>query len=248
MTDHGDCLSVLTPANPEYFYGNFLLYPAPPRVGDMTVWRERFAGVFAPYPAVRHETFQWLPKGRVDSAALKEFKRAGFSMDEVSVLSATSVHTDKPPPAGVDFRQIRTDAEWLAVTDAQSAEGFPGIPEEEFRRYKDAMFANYRRMAEQGLGDWWGAFKGDVLVADLGLFFGKGVGRFQSVETAPDHRCQGICRTMVCYVSQQGFAEHPGVSLILHAEAGEVAREIYRSVGYEEIERLQSLFRRPAKA
>jgi len=244
-TDHGDYLSVLTPDNLEYFYGNFLLYPAPPKAGDIDAWRDRFAEVFDLYPAVRHETFQWLPTGSADPEALVEFRQAGFRVDEVSVLSATTVHTDKPPPEGVSFRPITTGAEWLAVTDAQSAEGFPGIPVEEFRRYKDAMFANYRRMAEQGLGDWWGAFKGDTLVADMGLFFGKGVGRFQSVETAPEHRRQGICRAMVYYVSKQGFAAHPGISLILHAEAGEVAREIYRSVGYEEIEVLQSVFRPP---
>ena len=92
-----------------------------------------------------------------------------------------------------------------------------------------------------------GAFKGAELVADLGLFFGEQVGRFQSVETAPEHRRQGICRAMVHHVSEHGFTKHPGTTLMLHADAHDVAREIYRSLGYEEIEVLQSAVRAPVR-
>ena len=245
LSDHGDYISVRTPKNPDYFFGNFLLFAGPPSVGDFTRWIERFETVFAPYPAVRHHTFQWLPSASPDPAALNEFKQAGFTVDETSVLATQSVHTDKPAPKDVEFRQIRTDAEWLAVIDAQTRDGFPQIPMDEYRRYKEATFANYREMSEQGLGDWWGAFKGEEMVADLGLFFGEGVGRFQSVETAPEHRRQGICRAMVRHVSNHGLAEYPGFTLILHADAHEIAREIYRSVGYAEIEVLHSVFRPP---
>ena len=208
-------------------------------------WMTRFTKVFAPYPAIRHHTFQWFPTSDIAPDALVEFKEAGFTFDETSVLSTTSVHTDKPTPEGVEFRKIKTDAEWLAVVDAQTRDGFPRIPDDEYRRYKEESFANYRRMSEQGLGDWWGAFKGIELVADMGLFFGKGVGRFQAVETAPAHRRKGICRAMVHHVSQHGFDTHPDVTLFLHADAHDVARGIYCSVGYKEIEALQSVFRAP---
>lgn len=244
-TDHGDCISVRTPRNPDYFFGNFLLFPTPPNAGDFVKWMARFTEIFAPYPAVRHHTFQWLPSGASNSVDLDEFKTAGFTIDETSVLSATSVHTDKPTPTGVVFREIKTDAEWRAVIDAQSEGGHPGVPQDEFVRYKEESFANYRRMAENGLGDWWGAFKGEELVADLGLYFGEDVGRFQSVETATAHRRQGICRAMVRYVSDAGFAKHPGITLMLHADYHDVARRIYRSLGYTEIEVLQSAFRAP---
>ena len=245
ITEHSDCISVRTPRNPDYFFGKFLLFPDPPAVNDPGKWMARFTEIFSPYPDVRHHTFQWLPSGPVNPAAMEEFKQAGFTIDETSVLSAQSIHTDKPVPEGVEFRTLETDAEWLAAIDAQTRDGFPSIPKDEYRRYKEESFANYRRMSEQGLGNWWGAFKGDELVADLGLFFGEGVGRFQSVETAPAHRRQGICRTMVHHVSKLGLAEHPNTELILHADAHEIAREIYTSVGYEEIEVLLSAYRPP---
>ncbi|OUS05693.1 hypothetical protein A9Q96_10860 [Rhodobacterales bacterium 52_120_T64] len=244
-TDFGDCISVRTPKNPDYFSGNFLLFQRPPDLADFANWIEKFETVFAPYPAVRHHTFQWLPTTTPDPAVLEEFKHAGFTIDETSVLAARTVHDDKPAPEGVEFRQIRTDAEWLAVIDAQTRDGFPKIPMSEYRRYKEATFANYREMSEQGLGGWWGAFKGKVLVADLGLFFGEGVGRFQSVETSPEHRRQGICRAMVSHVSNQALAAHQGITLLMHADAHDVARGIYCSVGFVEIEVIHAAFRPP---
>lgn len=248
ITDHGDCISVRTPNNPDYFFGNFLLFPSPPNDGDFEHWIARFEEIFAPYPRVRHHTFQWLPSAAADPDALAEFKQAGFTIDETSVLATQTVHTNKPAPKDVVFRKISTDTEWLAVIDAQSRYGFPSIPADEFRRYKEESFANYRNMSEKGLGNWWGAFKGDELVADLGLFFGDGVGRFQSVETAPEHRKHGICRAMVDHVSNHGLKTHPGITLIIWADAHDVARDIYCSVGFKEIETLNAAVRAPVSS
>lgn len=179
ITDEGDCISVLSPHNPDYFFGNFLLFPKPPNVEDCKRWMKRFTEIFQTQTGVRHHTFQWIPAEETETAGLDEFREAGFTIDDTSVLAATSVHLDKPALPGVEFRKIRTDAEWHAVVDQQSREGFAGVPMDDFRHYKEVAFANYRNMAEQGHGDWWGAFKGDELVANMGLFFGQGVGRFQ---------------------------------------------------------------------
>lgn len=50
---------------------------------------------------------------------------------------------------------------------------------------------------------------------------------------------------MVHHVATQGLAAQLDVTLILHADAHEIAREIYCSVGFREIETLQSVFRAP---
>jgi hypothetical protein len=247
ITDHGDCISVRTPSNPDFYFGNFLLFPAPPTDGDFGPWMARFEEIFAQYPQVRHHTFQWLPADDANSGELAEFKEAGFTLDETSVLATQSVHTDKPAPIDVDFRKISTDAEWLAVIDAQVRYGNPTIPSDEYRKFKEESFASYRAMSDKGLGNWWGAFKGDELVADLGLFFANGVGRFQSVQTATEHRRQGICRAMVDHVSNYGLTAHPDITLVLWADAHDVARDIYCSIGFNEIETLNAAFRPPIK-
>jgi len=244
-TDHGDCISVRTPANPDYFYGNFLIFPLAPQVGDFDRWRARFAEIFADTPAVRHVCFQWASGENASAEALAEFKAAGFNVGLESVLTAQSVRMDKAPTAGISFRPLRTDSEWLGAIDAQTDGGFPQIPKDEYRRYKEATFAQYRTMSEAGLGDWWGAFNGGEMVADLGLFFGRGIGRFQSVETREDHRRQGICRSLVHHVSKQAFAAHPGITLMIHADADEMPERIYKSLGYRQTERIESAFRPP---
>jgi len=232
VADLGDCVQVRTPNNSDYFFGNLLIFPCPPQPGQVNEWVERFEQVFAPFPEVRHRAFQWEPVATIDSVARAQLQDAGFTVDTVSVLTATQTHLDKAPPMGVEFRPIQSDREWQEVIHAQASEGFPSIPMDEFLAYKEDTFANYRAMSEQGLGNWWGAFKGEELVADLGLFFGRGIGRFQSVQTRRAHQRQGICRAFVHHVSQHGFASHPSTSLMLHADEGEIAEGIYKSLGY----------------
>ncbi len=243
--DLGDCVAVHTPSNPSYFHGNYLIFPTAPKKGDFGQWLSRFDQVFNQYPGVLHHCFEWETSAPANPQTIAEFQNAGFTFDTISVLAATSVHTEKPTPSGVNFRPIKTDFEWASVVDAQTSEGFPSIPMPAYRAYKEATFANYRAMSEAGSGAWWGAFKGAELVADLGLYFGRGIGRFQSVETLRAHRRQGICRALVHHVSNAAFAAHSGITLMLHADADEVARTIYESVGYAETEKLQSLFRPP---
>lgn len=245
VTDLGDCIMARTPSNPDYYFGNFLLFGGPPQADQIAGWITRFEQEFAPYSEVRHRTFQWLPSSPVSDEVIAEFKQAGFTLDETQVLAGQAVHLDKPAPEGVEFRKLKTDEEWKTALDSQARNVYPGATPEDYRRYKEACFDHHRRMADAGFGDWWGAFKGDELVANMGLYFGDGVGRFQAVETSPEHRRQGICRAMVHHVSNDAFAKHPGITLILHADAHEVARHIYKSVGYEQIELLQSFHRAP---
>lgn len=149
---------------------------------------------------------------------------------------------EKPPAKDLTFRPVKTDAEWQTVIEAQTADGFLSIPLDKYRKHSEDTFANYRAMSEAGLGHWWGAFKGSEMVADLGLFFGRGIGRFQSVETRAAHRWQGVCRSLVRHVSNHAFGAHPDITLMLHADAGEPAERIYKSLGYEQTERLGSAF------
>lgn len=244
VSDLGDCISIHTPRNPAYWDGNKLVFPEPPKLGDFPKWMARFDQEFAD-PKVRHYSFQWLSDHKIDKPALAAFTDAGFRADDILVLTAQSVQTTKPAPDGIEYRQILTDAEWNAVIDAQTEQGFPDIPKDQYRVFKEATFADYRNMSEQGLGHWWGAFKGSELVADLGLFFGEGLGRFQSVETSPKHQRQGICRAFICHVSNWAFDKHPNVTLMLHADAGEIAEGIYRSVGYKVVEKLEGVVRPP---
>ena len=97
--------------------------------------------------------------------------------------------------------------------------------------------ARYRKMAQAGLGAWFGAFLENQLVADLGLFFEAGVGRFQQVETHPDFRRRGICGTLVYHSSRFGFEKMEARTLVMVADEHYHAARIYESVGFRPKER-----------
>jgi predicted GNAT family acetyltransferase len=73
-------------------------------------------------------------------------------------------------------------------------------------------------------------------VADLGIFHRDGIGRFQSVETHPDFRRQGIAGRLVYEAADRALAETALESLILVAEAESAPERLYRSVGFEPLE------------
>jgi predicted GNAT family acetyltransferase len=89
----------------------------------------------------------------------------------------------------------------------------------------------------EGLGQWWGAFVDDRLVSQMGLFkAGDNLARFQSVETHPDFRGQGIAGTLVHAISRYGFDELGVGTLVMVADPDYLAIRVYRSVGFTDSE------------
>ncbi|HET9991082.1 MAG TPA: hypothetical protein VFQ65_21265, partial [Kofleriaceae bacterium] len=58
IVDRGDYVVITTPDDPGYYYGNLLLLPAPPQVGEVAFWVRRFASEF-PQPEIKHVTLWW---------------------------------------------------------------------------------------------------------------------------------------------------------------------------------------------
>jgi predicted GNAT family acetyltransferase len=121
----------------------------------------------------------------------------------------------------------------------QLADNAGKFPEPEFLNYLAGKQATYQRMIADNLGDWWGAFIEGKQVANLGLFFDGETARFQAVHTAPSHRNQGICRTLVHHVALAGFQR--AVRLVMVADENYHAARVYESLGFRRSERMASL-------
>ena len=61
----------------------------------------------------------------------------------------------------------------------------------------------------------------------------EGLARFQSVETHPDFRGQGLAGTLVHEVSRYGFDQLGAHTLVMVADPDYLAIRVYRSVGFE---------------
>ena len=57
--------------------------------------------------------------------------------------------------------------------------------------------AGRRDQITKGIGQWFGAFDGDRIVAQLGMFHDDSIARYQSVETRATHRRRGICSALL---------------------------------------------------
>jgi ribosomal protein S18 acetylase RimI-like enzyme len=239
VTSEPDVTVAATPTSPAFYYGNFLLYPAPPAAGDRERWEARFAAAFPDVPGLRHRCFRW---DRPDGARgeLDEFVAAGYTVDETVVLTAERTRLPRPP-AEAELRVLVGDADWEAATRLQVTEAVTKFGERAADFARDQL-RRYRRFAEAGRGFWMGAFVDGELAADLGVFVQRGVARYQAVETAPGFRRRGLCATLVDAAARHAHEAHAARLLVMLAAPAEPAIRVYESLGFARREALVSVW------
>lgn len=241
VLDRGDYVVVRTPSIPGFYFGNLLLFFHAPKQGSMAEWVELFRKEFADIPAVKHTTFLWYSPAE-GIGDISEFQAAGYQVDFSVVLTASSVHAPKKINTEVEIRPISTDAEWNQVIENQILSKASDFRDAEYRLFKQKQMARYRAMAEQGLGLWFGAYLGDRLVGDLGIYHDGTLGRFQSVETHPDFHRRGICGALVFHTAQYALREWGLKKLVMIADENYHAAKIYESVGFAQENKEYSAF------
>jgi ribosomal protein S18 acetylase RimI-like enzyme len=237
LIDRGDYLAVRSPLNPTFYWGNFLLFTRPPKPGDLEVWRELFSREIGSRPETKHMAFTWdSPEG--EEGFVQPFVEAGFNLERNVVQVGTALKLPARASKDLVVRPLRTESEFAQVLEQQVLSRDDGHEEAAYRTFRIFMMQRYRRMEQAGLGHWYGGFLKDQLVADLGVFHdGHGLARYQSVETHPDFRRQGICGRLVYEAGRQAIAEYALQSLVIIAEADTSASRIYASAGFKPMEK-----------
>lgn len=242
ILDRGAYLVVRTPSVPTFYWGNFLLFRDPPAEGDQLRWPRLFAEEIGRPPEVAHQTFGWdSPEGERGSA--EGFLPLGFRLLESVVLATSAPHEPPRVSDEIEVRPLHNDGDWQQAVENQVRCRDDGHDEAGYRRFKQDEMARYRRMAEAGLGEWFGAFLGDQLVADLGVYRSGDLGRYQTVETHPSFRRRGFAAALV-YRAARHALEHMEVgTLVIVADSGSSAERLYRSVGFLPVEKQLGLER-----
>jgi ribosomal protein S18 acetylase RimI-like enzyme len=228
VEDRGDHLVVRSPHNPTFWWGNFLLLSQVPPAADTDGWLERFATEF---PEAAHVALAFDGvDGRVEDLAA--FTERGLRCEASTVMGASVVAEPPRPNREATYRQLTSDDDW-----AQSVELRVACNDEQeeaaYREFATLKVATNRALTEAGHGGWFGAFLDGALLSQMGLFSASpGLARFQSVETHPDARGQGLAGTLVHSVSQYGFGELGATTLVMVADPDDNAIRLYRSVGF----------------
>jgi len=221
---------VKTPSRPNYFWGNYLLFPQAPEPGDETRWVELYRREHPRTPQ-RFMSFGWLGD---QLGALEGFQQRGFVLDRSTVLSGGPGSVREAPRANpeVEVRPISSDADWRATIDVHFDVDWPWGPGQ--RAFLRASCVAQRRLVDAGLASRFGAFLDGTLVGDLGVIWatdGGKLGRFDNVGTHPAYRRRGICRRLFHDAAVAAF-ERGLEELVLVAEEGSDAERIYRAVGF----------------
>lgn len=239
VTDRGDHLVVRTPANPTFWWGNFLLFRTAFGPGDAAARIDCFR---AELPAARHVALGIdTVDGELGSA--DEVATAGLEIELNTVMTASDVRPPARPNTEASYRSLSGD-DWPALLEL-TLDCFP--PEDaghaEFtRRRSEAELS----LVKAGRATWFGAYEGDRLQASLGLVSdGSGVARFQNVQTRPGARGRGLASSLVHRASEYGLSELGAQTLVMVADPEYLAIRIYRALGFTDSETQVQLTRPP---
>jgi len=238
VEDRDDHLVVRTPDNPDYHWGNCLLVTDASRVDDADAWVTRFEAAF---PDAR-----WFAVGLpVMPAEVDAWARHGIELEQLDVLATSTIPHAAPLAEGYVVRALH-DEDWSAVIERDIAENirtgeYDPVTHAPFVR---ARIAAQRRLCEEGAAQWFGAFWGDDLVADLGIVRCGSIGRYQAVGTDAGHRRRGLASHLLG-VAAAWSADHGCSTWVIVTESTNDAGRVYRRAGFVLDQAEVNAYRRP---
>lgn len=230
VIEYDEYLVVKTPTNPTYFWGNLLYFSKPPTADSFHVWKDVFREQFHSMN-VDHMTFAWDSNEGVEGSA-DLFVKDGFVLEKSIVMIAREIKIPPKINNELVIRPILSESDWGMVLENHVLCRADHFDEAPYRKFALKRIDNYRLMIKAKKGFWMGAFLGDVLVGELGIYSENGLGRFQTVGTHPDYRRLGVCSTLV-YQTLIFARENLCVSqFVMVADPEYHAAKIYESVGF----------------
>jgi GNAT superfamily N-acetyltransferase len=242
VTAAGDHLVVRTPANPEYWWGNFLLFATPVAAGQVETRLATFAAAF---PDAAHVA--WGIDGTdgtaYEPAAADEVRDAGFEVGRDTVMTATEVRRPGDAAVDADFRRLDSEDDWAQSLDLRTV-----INESEraTRTFLEGQVRAARALTDAGHAGWFGAFCDGRLVSTLGIASdGRGLARYQNVETHPSWRRRGLAGRLVYEAGTFALSEFGAETLVMVADPEYTAIRLYRALGFTDSETQVQLTRPP---
>ncbi len=237
IEERADHVVVRTPANPLFYWGNFVLVTDADSVDDAERWLTVFE---AEFPDAAHRAIGMV----AEPADLAGWRALDLEIEHDDVLATDSCPQPTALPQGYLVRQIDVSVEWEQSTAMRIGEFALDNPREaQFERnVTEARIA----MSGGGSAAWFGAFHGDRLAAELGMVdCGGGVARYQAVVTHADHRRRGLAGHLLG-VAAAWAADRGARTWVIVADDGSEAARLYRARGFTAASRGTRAERKPA--
>ncbi|MCF2871450.1 GNAT family N-acetyltransferase [Octadecabacter sp. G9-8] len=236
LTQHEDTqgpyLVQSTPTEPHYWVGNQLILPDTSRTPA-----ETFALFEAHFPNANHRAAVWDIPGLDPAPLLDGIAALGCDGESVDALLLGGPLRDADVPDGIVLRPFDGPDDWAKALDLQlDITREEGNDAEYYQSYLERRNAGRRVQISKGLGQWFGAFDGDVLVTQMGMFHNETIARYQSVETRLTHRRRGICSALLRHAALWALGRAPDAQVVIVAEADSDAGRLYRQMGFKHAE------------
>ena len=238
ISDHHDCFSIQTKSQPNYFWGNFLVFRRPPEEGDLEKWTRRYQQIFNNENPSFY-TFTW-DVCEVNETLVQPFIDDGFDFGIDTTLLASNPIKPKGFNELIEVKPIESEQDWGSIPQVHYNPHSKSSYEKQIG-FMNKRLESFRMLSNKGVGHRFGAFLNGKLVGDLGIYHQDGIGRFNEVATHHEFYRQGICQTLV-YLSSQYAINHYGVSkLVIVADDFYHAINAYKKVGFSAFEKNYSL-------
>lgn len=196
------------------------------------------------FPDARHVTLQWDVPAEDLSGETEIFTDQGYKTAQSDVLVLSGGIAESAAPEGITIRPLESEADWQKATELQGIIGIAeGHPADAYLPYIKTRMEVCRKQVASGLATWLGAFDGDKLAGDLGIYADARTARYQAVETRDSYRRRGICAALVTAGAKWARSLYPDTTLVIVAEPDSAAGRIYRRAGFELQEKLVSFYR-----
>jgi GNAT superfamily N-acetyltransferase len=244
--EHADeYLVVRTPANPTFWWGNFIVLDGGCDLQDHQRWIDLFRTKF---PDSRHVSIG-LDTADDRRDALRAFAAAGLTLEADAVMTATALAPPERPLQEGECRPLLEAADWeqaVALRQAIAVDGGDDASPGE-REFLKRYVAEANALSNRGHGVYYGAFVAGRLVSYLGVVSDRGgTVRFQTVETHPDYRRRGLAGWLVYTAGTQGLEHFGAERLVIVADPEGPAIHLYRSLGFVATERQIKMEQPPA--
>jgi ribosomal protein S18 acetylase RimI-like enzyme len=230
---------VKTPANPGFWWGNFILLarPVAPASGQALpdAFKEEFPG--ADHMAIGVDGTDGETGDQATIDAL------GLSVEIDAVLTAERLDEPRQNASGALCRPLSGDDDWAqTLTLRRACDDRAQTPEHQ--DFQERGLVQARDICERGHGSWFGAFIGGRLVSSLGLIrTDSATARYQTVETHPDHRRQGLAGRLIYESSRHARDRLGAARLVIVADPDYHAIDLYGRLGFTVAEQQVQLAR-----
>ena len=233
---HDGYWTITSPLNPTHYWGNFILLDTLPTDPASAV-----ALFHSHFPTSRHIAIG-IDHGTLDDDDLSGFVALGLEDFAGGVLATSPDQLATQRETSFVIRPLTSDDDWIQEVEVGVETRPPGFQAPSFRRFLEDKVHAQRTIVQRGDGTWLGAFDGPRLVGRLGIVnCGNGQARYQDVGTVESHRRRGVASSLVSAAGRLADERWGSETLVIVADRDDVAIDLYRQLGFVDVERQAQL-------